>query len=1195
MRLHYALTLALAVTLHAGVAQADDWPYAGHDPSASSRSAGAGAISSSPDELPGVAWRIQLDQTSFEVSALVDVDGDGVPEIIAPHRQRVAAFRVDTGAVVWTTPQIGVSHIHGVVDATGDGVPDEILAVDMAIRGGIHLIDATTGAVLWSYDGLARSSGAWLWELDVADIDGDGAEEAFFGPVMQGTPEFYAVDWSTVDGVPRVAVGSLAGTDVNNNRFSAGDFLPDLPGLEVAVGQGSDLDIQRTCGPTDAGASCDDVDGTFCMCHVGLFASIWFNRAAPLPLALDSDGDGTDEVLSVYRHSSLDNGFGIRSVADGMASGSPDSAAMQRWFFDYTPGGNDTHPATIREEPSDINGDETVDLLINLFNAGTDEVDLDGVAVDDGLANPGGFAVGAFDTATGALQASLTDRYVHGLADLDGDGIRELVVQTTGGDTFSGGTTEGWDLACDEDCTFELAWTAPNHRAVRYPEAYDGGGFPNVDLMERSAAAGGGLYLWRDQDLTLVAADGAGGVVEQAALAMGQDDEVSAFSPDADVLLIDRTHTELAPYDGALSTLAPAYRPQSQASPHWHAAYLGPAELSATPIVDGHVFWTDPMATSVAGADVRIGDQLLLADDLDGDGSLELLGFTEQPEGGFEITCLSFDGTATFPLQWTWSSTEGDDLAAYSLYTDLVPVVADVNGDGVSDLVLDVRYYSYSNLLVLDGASGALLMQQPISGREVYHVPPLVWDLIGPAGYGDTDGALDLLRPGRVYLDAYEVGATAPALEYVIPRNISRGAWTDLDGDGVPELIAATSQQFAFHQLVAYTLLPTPAVFWGPVEELPPPADVPQAISLADLDGDAVLDVVWISSNGRLARLSGIDGALLPDFPGHLSDGALVTDLEEGVQPLSALVTADIDGDGFDEAIVGSRAGYLYAVNVAEAEGTPSLEWGVFAGEPVTRLATADVDGDGAVELLVSTADGNASVLDGLGVYISIESPEPGDCITGSGTTVSGTSLNIDTVDLHVAGTPVLSDVVPNGDGDWTAEIAIPLVGGLVEIVAEGRIGGEVVTADSLVLPSDGDLDGDGVTLCGGDCDDSDPLRFPGNPEVCDGVDNDCNGAADADEAGEVDGDSDGYLSCDDCDDASDGVHPGAEEVCGDGIDQDCSGADLECAPLGDDDDDDDDDDVSDCADCDGCDASAGEASAAWLLALVAVVYRRRR
>jgi hypothetical protein len=37
------------------------------------------------------------------------------------------------------------------------------------------------------------------------------------------------------------------------------------------------------------------------------------------------------------------------------------------------------------------------------------------------------------------------------------------------------------------------------------------------------------------------------------------------------------------------------------------------------------------------------------------------------------------------------------------------------------------------------------------------------------------------------------------------------------------------------------------------------------------------------------------------------------------------------------------------------------------------------------------------------------------------------------------------------------------------------------------------DADMDGVSECGGDCDDADPLVAPGLPEVCDGVDTDCN------------------------------------------------------------------------------------------------------
>ncbi len=85
------------------------------------------------------------------------------------------------------------------------------------------------------------------------------------------------------------------------------------------------------------------------------------------------------------------------------------------------------------------------------------------------------------------------------------------------------------------------------------------------------------------------------------------------------------------------------------------------------------------------------------------------------------------------------------------------------------------------------------------------------------------------------------------------------------------------------------------------------------------------------------------------------------------------------------------------------------------------------------------------------------------------------------------------------------------------------------------------DVDGDGYTTCNADCDDSDAAVSPAGIEVCDGVDNDCDGTPD-----DVDLDGDTYFTAEcggtDCDDARAAVHPGADEVCGDGLDNDCNG-----------------------------------------------------
>jgi len=130
-----------------------------------------------------------------------------------------------------------------------------------------------------------------------------------------------------------------------------------------------------------------------------------------------------------------------------------------------------------------------------------------------------------------------------------------------------------------------------------------------------------------------------------------------------------------------------------------------------------------------------------------------------------------------------------------------------------------------------------------------------------------------------------------------------------------------------------------------------------------------------------------------------------------------------------------------------------------------------------------------------------------------------------------------------------------------------GATGGSTWYADA-----DGDGYGDAAastTACsqpsgyvadGTDCDDGDATAYPGATEVCDGLDNDCDGSIDegttastwyADADGDSYGDDAtalstcsppaGYVTTGgDCDDAAASVNPGAEEVCNDGLDNDC-------------------------------------------------------
>ncbi len=113
---------------------------------------------------------------------------------------------------------------------------------------------------------------------------------------------------------------------------------------------------------------------------------------------------------------------------------------------------------------------------------------------------------------------------------------------------------------------------------------------------------------------------------------------------------------------------------------------------------------------------------------------------------------------------------------------------------------------------------------------------------------------------------------------------------------------------------------------------------------------------------------------------------------------------------------------------------------------------------------------------------------------------------------------------------------------------------------DTGPLEETGAPDADGDGYYGDDCDDSDPSVNPGATEICDGIDNDCDGQIDEEVTTTYygDGDGDGFgdeedwvEACEkptgyvptgtDCDDENPDAYPGGNDVC-DGADNDCDG-----------------------------------------------------
>lgn len=168
------------------------------------------------------------------------------------------------------------------------------------------------------------------------------------------------------------------------------------------------------------------------------------------------------------------------------------------------------------------------------------------------------------------------------------------------------------------------------------------------------------------------------------------------------------------------------------------------------------------------------------------------------------------------------------------------------------------------------------------------------------------------------------------------------------------------------------------------------------------------------------------------------------------------------------------------------------------------------------------------------------------DCVEGcvadpAKTTAGVCGCGVSDADSDGDGTPNCQDQCPS-DATKTQ------VGACGCGVSESSVGQACTTGQLGVCSAGTKVCAGGVVSC--------QAKLAPSAEVCDGLDNNCNGQSD--EGLTVDGDQDGFTtpsSCtgskNDCNDANRTIHPGAGEVCGDSVDQDCNGQDLPCPPAG--------------------------------------------
>lgn len=254
------------------------------------------------------------------------------------------------------------------------------------------------------------------------------------------------------------------------------------------------------------------------------------------------------------------------------------------------------------------------------------------------------------------------------------------------------------------------------------------------------------------------------------------------------------------------------------------------------------------------------------------------------------------------------------------------PIIGDIDGDGVDELILAVSYFFDQSEYSANSAIAKLIVGENGDIRKYLASGVVVYDL-----------------SSRIIKWSQHLDLSTAYTRYKAAI-LSSPAVADVNGDGLLEVIVGTSMGFLY-VLDAKT---GDALDGWPIQM----GDIQGHIAVADIDQDGKLEIVATDTRGSIAAFRG--------------DATEVWELHIGSAFTAGVTFGDVDGDGQLEASFATMDGKVYLVDAATGNIKPGWPFRTFGQitAPVLITKVDSSDRRRGMQLVVTSHDGYLYVID---------------------------------------------------------------------------------------------------------------------------------------------------------------------------------------------------------------------------------------